>query len=128
MRPAIHGALIGLAALTVGCAPTGSAVGDSVSAPRECFYARHAQGFSTGDDGRIYVRTGVNDIYEMQVMGVCPDIDWTHRIGIDARGAGARVCTGFDADLIIEDSSGAPQRCLVRSVRKLSEAEIDALD
>lgn len=128
MRPAIQLASIGLAALAAGCAPNASGVSDFASGPRECFYARHAQGFSTGDDGRIYVRTGVNDFYEMQVMGVCPDIDWTHRVGIDARGAGDRVCTGFDADLIIEDSSGAPQRCLVRSVRKLSEAEIDALN
>lgn len=127
MRPAIYAALIGLAVLATSCAPNASAAGDAASAPRECFYARQAQGFSGGEDGRVYVRTGASRMFEVEVMG-CPDIDWTHRIGIDARRSSDRVCSGVGADLVIENTAGEVERCLVRSVRQLSEAEIDALD
>ena len=120
-------AAAGLAGLALsGCAPMEGSPAYGDSGPRECFYASHASSFSGGEDGRIYVRTGVNDVFELQTMGYCPDIDWTHRIGLAPRGGGNRVCTGFDVDLIVEDPVGGPNRCLVRTVRKLSDEEAAA--
>ena len=115
----------GLAGLALsGCAPM-DGPGYGASGARECFYVSHARSFSGGEDGRIYVRTGVHEVFELQTVGFCPDIDWTHRIGLDPRGSN-RVCTGFDLDLIVEDPVSGPNRCMVRTVRRLSDEEAAA--
>ncbi|MDO1557962.1 DUF6491 family protein [Brevundimonas sp. 2R-24] len=112
------------------CAPMygpGSDPGMSSSAPRQCFFVNQVAGFSSTDDRNVYLRVGVNDIYHVQIIGHCPDIDWSSRIGIQPRGGGSSVCTGFDADLIVPRLGGGVDRCLIRSVRKLSDAEAAAL-
>ena len=102
----------GLAAVALsGCAPMEGASAEGAAAPRECFYARQASSFSGGDNDRIYVRVGVNDVFELQTLGDCPNINWSHRIGLEPRGTSNRVCSGFDADLIVQDPAGGPSRC-----------------
>lgn len=97
---------------------------------RSCFFMSQVNGFNdapdanTGSD-RIIVNVGVRDKYLFETFGSCPDLNWTETIGFDQRGPG-RICQGLDVDLIVPTSIG-PQRCPVRMIRKLSEAEVDAM-
>ncbi|HYF22993.1 MAG TPA: DUF6491 family protein [Caulobacteraceae bacterium] len=117
------------AVLTASCAPTAPSTGApaSASAPRQCFFTSQVHGFSAPDERRVYVDVGVRDVYELEMLGGCPNIDWSWQIGIQPPGAGTSVCTGFDADLIVPQTGGGTWRCPVRSVRKLTVEEAKAL-
>lgn len=100
--------------------------GAEAAQERECFNADTVSGFSAYDDDHVYVRVSRKKVYELEVMGPCPNVDWTQSIGLDSRTG--FVCTGMDVDLVVpQDGFGGPIRCAVRAVRRLNEAEIEAL-
>lgn len=123
--------LFGLAAAlaAAACVPVeedaqGAAAADE--GPRECFYASHVGGFSEGPaDNQIYVRTGPSDVYLFETFGGCRDLDFARQIAFDQRIPGA-ICRGLDVDLLVPTPGGL-QRCPVRMIRRLSEAEEEAL-
>ncbi len=121
-------AAIGLVAL--GAVPSASARSPMEPAAdkpaRACFWTRSVNGFAAADDRIVYLRVGVRDVYELQMLGPCYDLDWANAIGIRNRSGSGRVCTGLDADIISPSLSG-PQRCPVRTVRKLTLTEAAAL-
>jgi hypothetical protein len=92
---------------------------------RQCFTSRDVTGFNALDDRTVNLRVGVRDVYRLELFGACPEIDWTNEIAIQARG-GSWICSGMDA-VIIAPSTIGPQRCMVRSIRKLEPAEVEAL-
>lgn len=94
-------------------------------APKQCFWTRNANGFAAQGDRLVNIRVGVKDVYQFEMFGPCLDIDWSHRIALVSR-SGSQICTGMDADIVTPSQIG-PQRCHVRSVRKLTPAEIAAL-
>ena len=120
-----------LATVALGaCAPTsagGNAAGSAelASGPRDCFFTRNVTGFSAPNDQTLYLRVGVRDVYEMALFAPCPEIDWTHQLGVVSR-SGSSVCRGSDATIISPGPLGT-QRCMVRAVRKLTPAEVEAL-
>jgi len=91
----------------------------------QCFWTRMADGFAAPDEHTLNVRVGVRDVYQFEMFGPCPDIDWNQRIALVSRG-GSTICTGMDAEVVTHSPIG-PQRCAVRSVRKLTPEEIAAL-
>jgi hypothetical protein len=117
--------LIALAALFAITPLAGAAQAKPPPKDRACFLASNVSGFRAPDDKTVYVRVGVRDIYQMQMLGSCPQIDWAERIGIRTRGS-EWICSGLDADLISPTSIG-PQPCAVRVMRKLTPAEVAAL-
>lgn len=120
-----------MTATLAACAPTTSATtseavaGASAASPRECFFTRNVNGFSAPNDQTLYLRVGVRDVYEMALFAPCPEIDWTHQLAVVSR-SGSSVCRGSDATIISPGPLGA-QRCMVRAVRKLTPAEVEAL-
>ncbi len=119
---------LALFALALGaCAPALEAAerAERDSAGRACFFARNVSGFSAPDDQTLYLRVGVRDIYEMQMFAPCPEMDWAQGLAIQSRG-GSTICQGMDATIIASGTLG-PQRCQVRAVRRLTEAEAAAL-
>jgi hypothetical protein len=92
---------------------------------RQCFWSSQVNSFASDDDRRVYVRVGVKDVYELEMFGRCLDVDWSQKIGIVSRG-GSTICSGLDAEIIAPSPIG-PQRCQVSKVRKLTEAEVNAL-
>lgn len=92
---------------------------------RQCFWTRQVNNFASNDDRVVNIRVGVRDVYQLEMFGRCHDIDWSNSIAIRSRGS-SYICTGLDAEIIAPTSIG-PQRCAVRSIRKLSEAEAKAL-
>jgi hypothetical protein len=91
----------------------------------ECFFTQTIDGFAAPDEHTVYVRAGVRDVYKFQLMGICPDIDWSQRIALVSR-SGSSICTGMDAEIVTHTQIG-PQRCPVRSMHKLTPEEIAAL-
>jgi hypothetical protein len=95
-------------------------VADRGAGASECFRAQSVNGFTPIDRDTVQVRAGVNDVYELQLAGSCPRIDWSQRIGIRSTRGADFVCRGFDAELILPRGiDGRPDVCQVRSVRKL---------
>jgi len=94
-------------------------------AAKQCFWARSVNGFNAVDEHTVNIRVGVRDVYQMELMGSCPEIRWTERIALVSRGS-SWICTGLDAEVIAPSSIG-PQRCPVTTLRKLTPAEVAAL-
>lgn len=124
----IHGALTAGAAviMTLG-ATAASAAEKPAKAPahNECFWTRNANGFAAPDEHTLNVRVNSRDVFQFEMMGRCPDIDWNQRIALVSR-ASSNICTGMDAEVVSHSPIG-PQRCPVRSVRKLTPEEVAAL-
>ena len=91
----------------------------------DCFWTRNVDGFAAPDEHTLNVRVGVRDVYQFEMLGSCPDIDWNQRIALISR-SGSNICSGMDAEVVSHSPIG-PQRCAVRSVRKLTPEEIAAL-
>lgn len=101
------------------CATSAESQAQTSAPPSErtCFMAESAQGWTPIDDQTVNLRVGVNETYQLKLMGGCRDIDWTQRIGLESRGS-STICTGSDVILLVNGPTG-PQRCPVQSLRKL---------
>lgn len=130
MRPPFLALALALTAVSgAACAPAAKP-GDlaaAATAPqaRECFFTRSVNGFSAPDDETLYLRVGVRDVYQMQMFSSCPDMDWAQKLAIVSR-SGSSICRGTDATIISPGPLGE-QRCMVRAVRKLTPAEVEAM-
>lgn len=94
-------------------------------AARQCFWAHSANGFAAQDEHFVNIRVGVKEVYQFEMFGPCLDVDWSNQIALVSRGS-SQICTGMDAEIRTRSPIG-PQRCPVRSVRKLTPGEIAAL-
>lgn len=97
----------------------------AVKAARQCFWARNVTNFASDDDRVVNIRVGVKDIYQLEMLGRCHDVDWANTIAIKSRGSNY-ICSGLDAELITPSSIG-PHHCPVLKVRKLTADEAKAL-
>jgi hypothetical protein len=92
---------------------------------RQCFFANSASGFTAVDTQTVNVRVGARDVYRLDLMGTCPDINWNSQIALVSRGSSS-ICTGTGATIITRGPTGQ-QRCPVRMVTQLTPAEVEAL-
>ena len=112
--------------LTLGAATAGAPETPKPAKARsQCFWTHEVNNFASSDDRIVNLRVGVNDYYQLEMLGRCQDVDWTQSIGIVSRGSSS-ICTGLDAEIIAPTSIG-PQRCAVKTVRKLTPEEVKAL-
>jgi hypothetical protein len=113
-------ALLGLAATAAGAAdkPNGD----------QCFWARNIVSFAAPDDHTVYVRVSSRDIYRMDLLVPCPDVDWNQRVALrSSHGAGGSICSPLDAEIVSHATGLGPQRCPVKALHKLTPEEIAAL-
>ena len=114
------------ALLLVGaCASNDPDAPRASNASRQCFFANSARGFTVVDTQTVHVRVGARDIYRLDLMGTCPDINWNNQIALVSRGSSS-ICTGTGATVVTRGPTGQ-QRCPVRMVTKLSADEVEAL-
>lgn len=93
--------------------------------PRQCFWTRSVNNFAAADEHTVNVRVGVKDVYQFEMFGACPNVDWSERVALVSHGS-SWICSGLDAEIITRTPTG-PQRCPVRNIRKLTPTEIAAL-
>jgi hypothetical protein len=91
---------------------------------RSCFRAQEVDGFNVVDKQTVDVSISPKTAYRLTLFAPSPDIDWTQRIGIEARGS-SWICSGMDATIIVPGSIGI-QRYPVTAIRKLTLEEIKA--
>jgi hypothetical protein len=102
-----------------GAAPARAAGG------QQCFNARNVYNFHAVNDRTVLVEVGTKRIYELQIVGVCPEIDWTQKLAIRTTGGSSWICRGMDAELVVPSPSGV-ERCPVVGTRELSPTEVQA--
>jgi hypothetical protein len=90
---------------------------------RECLYLDRINGFNPGGRNRIFVEGSGRDVYEFETTEVCPNLNSSFHIALEARGGDSVVCKGQDVDLVVRETTGQPRRCIVKMVRKLSPEE-----
>jgi len=117
-------ALAASAAVLTLSATAANAAGKAPSRD-QCFWTRNANGFAAQDEHTVNIRVNARDVYQFEMLGTCPDIDWNQRIALISRGS-SNICSGMDAEIVTHSPIG-PQRCPVRSVRKLTPEEVAAL-
>jgi hypothetical protein len=118
-------ALIAGAAAVLALSAT-AAVAKPPAHQNQCFWTRMVNGFAAPDDHTLNVRVGVRDVYQFQMLGPCPDIDWNQRLALVSHSGGS-ICSGMDADVITHSPGIGRQRCAVRSMHKLTPEEVAAL-
>ena len=116
-----------IAVLACSCSanPPGAQVAQAAG-QRACFLASQVNDFDPVDADTARVTVGASRMYELELFGDCSDINWRQQIAIRSTGGSQWVCQGLDAELLVPSPMG-PTRCLVRSVRMLSPAEVEAV-
>ena len=100
------------------------------AAARECFSASSVRGFSPVDNTTVRLQVGVRDTYELSLLSYCPDIDWSHAIALRTFAGSSWICSNdaMSVEVVVLDRTVpvGPDRCQVRSIRKLDPAELEA--
>ena len=120
--------LLGISAFAalIGCAQQARAPSHA-SSGRQCFHAGSVNDFDARGNDVIDVRSGANRYFRLQLFPGCPNTNWTRQVALRTRSGSSWICQGLDAELIVPEPGMGPQRCLVTSVRRLSDAEVAAL-
>lgn len=126
-------AAFGVIAVLTACAPMSDATGPAAeggASARQCFNVSQVNNFRQGRHNQIFLRVGRGDVYEMNSMGGCSDLDFANRLTVtpDIGGAaGTRLCTGDSARIFVPGSNLPPSACRARVTRKLTDEEVAAL-
>jgi hypothetical protein len=127
---AMAAAALGLATIA-GCATTSDpdnpgSRGVAREAPR-CFHASNARNFRSVNSTTVHLRVGRNDFYRLDLIGPCPDLDFSLRMGLETRGS-SQICTGagLGTSIVVRGTRG-PTRCAVRQITALTPEEVAAL-
>ena len=110
------------------CSSSGPARAPTAVAPtgqRDCFSAAQIANFAVVDRETVNMRAGTNGYFQIKLLGVCPQFNWTQPVGLSTAGTNT-VCTGYDLTLAANTASGV-QECAAESLRRLSPAEVNAL-
>ena len=105
---------------------TGQAAAQATKAPKACFSARNVSNFAVVDDRTLNIRVGVRDVYQLDLLGICPGIEGQNEIAIKSRGS-SFICSPLDATILAQRPFGRKQRCEVRGMRKLTPEEVASL-
>lgn len=118
-------AALGVISLSA-CAPTpGTDTASSSASNRQCFSPSQGTNFR-GDNQTFYLLSGNEDMYQLKTVGSCPEIDFDLSIRFRSPGRFSRICTG-DTATIEMSQLGQRSLCQAQVVKKLTEAEIEAL-
>lgn len=114
---------LAVVALTACAAPGDNSPMASMSGSEQCFYSSDVRSFTDAGKNVVLVAIGARDAWELTLQSGCPNVGTANSVGIVSRGR-TRICQGADAEIIVPNVSGSgAQRCLVRTVRKLTPEE-----
>ncbi len=110
---------IAIAMLTAGLAACGGArqAADAPAGPQQCFDAGAVTSFQPVDRETVLLQVSGSRAYELKITGVCPDINWSGKIGIAGEDGGSTICTGRDVTLITPSPRGGSQECFANEIR-----------
>jgi hypothetical protein len=109
-----------LALVAAGCDPGRPAgVASAGNGGRQCFNASSVNSFHAINDDAVIVTVGANRYYQLDIVGTCPEIDWSLSVALRATSGSSWVCEGLDAEFLVPSPSGL-QRCPVVGVHPLT--------
>ena len=112
--------MIGLASLLVAaCTNAAQSAAQVANSGRQCFNASNVNNFHAIGQDAVIITVGVNRYYQLDLVGTCPDIDWSLRVGLRSTSGSSWICEGLDAEFIVPSPSGV-QRCPVVGVHPIS--------
>jgi hypothetical protein len=119
-RPHLHTALaVGAFLALAGCSST---QGARDLGPHVCFNANTVTNYAVVDRETVNLKAQ-GGIYQIKLLGVCPNLTWaTSAIALETAGS-AQVCTGVDITINAPGPTG-PLSCAADSIRKLSDDEV----
>lgn len=118
-------ALVGVA--LAACAPVTAPDADySTNAGRQCFTPAQLHNFRGTDDGPIYVRARVSEVFELTTAG-CPGVVFANSLNIQPDGPSDQLCVGQTARLRPDGPGATPVVCAARLTRKLTPEQVAAL-
>lgn len=117
------GAVLLLASLCASVPASAQPAASGHPARGACISPEFIDGISATDTHTAYLSVGPSDMYRLDMMGPCMNLDWpmTPKKLINKNGFGD-MCDGHDMVLIV----GHNQRCYVSAMHKMTKAEIDA--
>ncbi|MGH7021606.1 MAG: DUF6491 family protein [Brevundimonas sp.] len=109
------------------CAPT-TATDAAQTTPRatQCFNTDRVNNFR-GNNQDLYVRLFNKDVYHLQTLGYCADIDFAFTVAFLPNAGMDRLCTGDISRILVSGGPTPREPCRVQVVKKLTEAEVAAL-
>lgn len=119
------------ALLPAACAPVadvGIAPDRSPSA-RPCFSISRVDNFRQGRSGQVFLRVARREIYELDGVGGCMDLDFANSLVLlpDGLPVGERLCVGDRARILTPASTAHTGVCHTRVIRRLTPEEVAAL-
>ena len=105
------------------CAPAVPSRRQAVDGERQCFFSSNLRNFRVTRDQILYVRSSADDIFEIQPLGPCRDLELAQSIALI--GSTTSLCTGDVA--AVAGTPGPRERCQVRVAARLSEEQVAAL-
>ena len=127
MKTAAFAAAAALVALS-GCAPQTPppAVQAATAAGRQCFHAGNVNGFRNVKRDSLDLTVSTREVYHVELFGSCMGLEEAVGVAVRTRGGSSWVCEGADVELVVPVSNIGPQQCPARSLRRLTQAELDA--
>lgn len=129
MNKLILAAALGATTLIAGASVTAATAGEKQNQQAkktDCFFNRQVRNYTTADDDKtMYVRAG-KDSYRLETFGRCVDLSNALNVGLDSHPSSS-ICSAQDVTIVVPSSSMGPQRCAVRTLTKLTPAEVAAL-
>lgn len=113
-KPIATLAVLAAIALPLGACGGGKAV-EAAATPGECFDASQITGYQVLDRETLMLRVGPSRAYHVKITSVCPDIDWSQKIGIQGE-SGSQICLGKDVTLITPSLRGGTQECYANEI------------
>lgn len=96
----------------------------SPRAAGQCFAQRDIQNYAAQDDYTVNLRIGRREVYQVKTVINCPDAGFGAGLAYQSRGS--MICDALDLTLITRSNFG-PRECPVKSLRRLTPAEVAAL-
>ena len=121
--------LISIAAAAATLLAAGAAnANDRPSQRASCFLSNTWTGWSATPDGdTLYLRISVRDVYRADLTPGSHVRKWGDEFLVSQVRGSNWICSPLDLDLTLADRHGIRQPLIVRSLRKLTPAEIAAI-
>lgn len=124
---------LGAAVVLSACAPTSDTPSHTASTAvpaHSCFSTLQVQNFRQGRTNEVYLRVGRDDVYRLDAVAGCNDLDFANRLAIVSDlggGVGDRVCSDDTVRIVVPGTASPASVCRARISRKLTTAEVAAL-
>lgn len=113
-----------------GCALTGEFPSANPTVVRQCFNVDQVRNFRQGQPDQIYVRSQTGEVYALDGVAGCQDVDFAFQLAIvpELPGAiAARACVGDRVRIVLPSSPRGLSPCRARVDRVLTADQIAAL-